>query len=188
MSTTQAVQRPLAHARAWLTGLFRTDGFPDALRAEPELWAGAIVGALHAAVAHPNDDPRIDVIVATVQRIETAMSATQTAVDHVGAAVASMKSEVQADVAGVATQVADLKQQIADLKAAGGGATIEQIASLESSATDLETTVKALRDGLNPAPVVVHTPLDTTDSTPNSPGGRNNFFLADFDPSQPETP
>lgn len=161
---------------------------------------GPLASALTAAAAALPPDPRIDSIVATMKELITMSQTTQGAVDHVATAVASMKTEVQTDVAGVATLVTDLKQQIADLKAAGSGATPAQIASLEASAADVETTVKALHDGLNPAPVVVPpvvippvvTPpapvvFNGSDTPPNSVGGRNTSHLPGFDPTMPET-
>lgn len=83
-------------------------------------------------------------------RILAMSETTQQAVDHVATAVASLKAEVSAGVAAVSAKVTALQAQIAALQAAGSGATADQITSLEASATEIDTDVKALHDGLNP--------------------------------------
>jgi septal ring factor EnvC (AmiA/AmiB activator) len=95
---------------------------------------------------------QLETISLELQEIKKMSDATQTAVDHVNAAVASLKSEVQADVAAVSAKMADLAAQIAALQAAGTGATPEQIAALETDATDIAAQVTTLHDALNPTP------------------------------------
>jgi hypothetical protein len=179
---------PIEHAKGWLV---RDKNEPHRFLyvPDPDQWVGALVDALSAAAARSHADPRIAEILATMKRLISMSQTTQGAVDHVAAAIASMKAEVQTDVGIVVAKLADLAQQIADLKAAGSGATSAQIASLEASATDAETTVKALHDGLNPTPVTPPAPpvFDSTDPTPNSPGGRNSDQLPGFDPAMPVT-
>lgn len=86
------------------------------------------------------------------QRIIAMSEVTQAAVDHVAAATASLKSEISTDLGAVASKLAALQQEIADLRAAGSGATAEQVASLEASATEIEGDVKTMHDALNPDP------------------------------------
>lgn len=181
----------MAHADLKWVATAIMSGFLRRQAAHPDRipqWVDAVTDVLTAADARPANDQQLHHIFTLLQELKSMSQTTQGAVDHVAAAVASMKSEVQADVAAVAAQVADLKQQIADLKAAGSGATPDQITSLEASASDLDATVKTLHDGLNPAPPASGgVVFDSNDQTPNSPGGRNSSQLPGFDSSMPET-
>lgn len=93
---------------------------------------------------------RLDHIETSLERLILMSDATQSAVDHVAAAVASLKTELGADVAAVSAKVSALQQEIADLKAAGSGATADQVASLEASASEIDADVKTMHDALNP--------------------------------------
>jgi hypothetical protein len=188
---------PVSHAMGWLV---RHPATPTHLVyvPDPDQWVGAIVGALSSGAP----DRRLDEILEQLKRLIIMSGNTQAAVDHVHTAVASLKAEFLTDLGVVVAKFADLSKQIADLKAAGGGASDAQVADLEASATDVEATVKAMHDGLNPGPVVnpdpvptpepVPTPdpvvFDSSDPTPNAPGGRNSDQLPGFDPSKPVTP
>jgi gas vesicle protein len=184
-------------ATAIMTGfLRRQQAHPGEDR--PPQWVEAVTDVLNAAAARPDSDTQFHGILSQLQGLTTMSQTTQDVVQRIASAVASIKSEVQADVAAVASQISDLKKQVADAQAAGNNDPA-MMASLESSANDLEATVKALHDGLNPpadsgsgatgtdpnAPSAVT--FDSNDQTPNSAGGRNSSRLLDFDASKPET-
>lgn len=171
---------PLARVRLWVRRVIETIPSDD-LRADASLWAGAIVGALHA-VAHPNDDPRIADILATVKRIETMGQTISQQQD-------ANTAKLVADLVVIKVGIADLKAQLASVPPPVAGQVVTQ--AQEDAFAAAVTTADTMAVAFAPTEPPVEPPavvFDPTDPTPNAPGGRNSSQLPDFDASMPETP
>lgn len=165
---------------------------------DPGLWADAIARALIAATARL-EDQRTDEILATVKRIETMGQTLSGKLDDISAREEAAQATLSADLQKIADAIRNNTPAV--------GTTITQAQvdrqtaiadSLGALATTADSLVASLGSGsvtggggsaggdttTGSAGGVV---FDSSNTTPNSPGGRNTSGMPGFDPSQPET-
>jgi hypothetical protein len=153
----------------------------------PVSWIEALVSALTAAAARPAHDPRIDEILSTVKEIKTMSGQFSTDLATQTANLADLSDAMTTGFAANDAAIQALKDKIA----AGGAVSAADLATFETNNAAIKTAADGIRAHLNvapPPPPPAHIPEDTANATANAPGGRNNFFLPGFDPTQPETP
>jgi hypothetical protein len=165
------------------------------------LWVGAVMDALATAAARRHIDPRIDLIVATMERL-LHMSETQASSNAaLTASVATLSADMTQFSADLTAGLADLKAQIAAGSTPDFSAVDAATAAINTIDAGLKTASDALKAATaapitnpgttaptdpgttTPAPVV----FDPSDVTPNSAGGRNSSHMPGFDATQPET-
>ena len=145
---------------------------------QPEL--AALIGALiDAAARAPHHNPRLDEIVFLLrtlnEKVDTMSATTSTTAQEV--------ATLQTNMTALHGAVTDIQSRLAAALANPAGTDNPAVtAELHAINTDLEGVVTSMAP-----PAVVHTPENTANTTPNSPGGRNNFFLPNFDPTAAET-
>lgn len=119
------------------------------------------------------------------QEIRMSGSTLSAQVDAGNAATAVALDSIQTDVTAIAAELA------AGVPTAGSTISQAQVDTMNANIARLQA-VKTALDGLVVPATVTHTPEDTTDLTPNGSARadgsiRNNFFMPNFNPANPET-
>lgn len=155
----------------------------DIIISVPACTAEMLVHALTAAAARPQNDPRIDTIVATMKDILTMSTTISQQQD-------ASTSKLVTDLDAIKTGIAGLQAQIA----AGQGAVGTTITQAQEDALAAAVvTADALAAAFTTAPTPpaptppVTVVFNSADPTPNSAGGRNSSHLTGFDATLPET-
>lgn len=124
-------------------------------------------------------------ILRNTERLITMGETNQATVDAANAAMQASLDAIQADIAAITTELQGA------IPSPGAVPTQASLDTLNANVARLQA-VKTALDALVVPPTVTHTPEDTTDTTANGSARadgsiRNNFFLPNFNPANPET-